>query len=103
MSRSRRMVDCFENTTARSDASDQRLWHKRWRSRERDQLASLAADSDPLPVHQQIVSSTLGMAKDGKHWFGPRRQRDVSVRRWPSFERYAGTKKTCRSNLWDVA
>ena len=78
MSRSRRKTPIFGHTTARSEADDKRLWHQRWRSRERDQLASLGPDGDPLPVHRQAVSSTWDMAKDGKHWFGLRRQRETA-------------------------
>ncbi len=80
MSRSRRKVAIFGHTTARSEADDKRLWHKRWRSRERDQLASLGPESDPLPVQRQAVSSTWYMAKDGKRWFDPRRQREMAER-----------------------
>lgn len=80
MSRSRRKTPIFGHTSARSEANDKRLWHKRWRSRVRDQLASLGPDSDPLPVHRQAVSSTWDMAKDGKHWFAPSRQREVAER-----------------------
>lgn len=80
MSRSRRKTPIFGHTTARSEADDKRLWHKRWRSRERDQLAALDSDGDPLPVHRQTVSSTWDMAKDGKHWFDPRCQREVAER-----------------------
>lgn len=63
MSRSRRKVPIFGHTTARSEADDKRLWHKRWRSRERDQLASLSPESDPLPVQRQAVSSTWDMCQ----------------------------------------
>ena len=80
VSRSRRKTPIFGHTTARSEADDKRLWHKRWRSRERDQLASLGPDGDPLPVHRQAVSSTWDMAKDGKHWFDPRRQQKLAER-----------------------
>lgn len=80
MSRSLRKTPIFGHTTAKSEAADKRQWHKRWRARERDQLASLNPDSDPLPVHHQTVSSTWDMAKDGKYWFDPRRQREVAKR-----------------------
>ena len=80
MSRSRRKTPIFGHTTARSEADDKRLWHKRWRSRVRDQLATLGPDGDPLPVHRQAVSSTWDMSKGGKHWFDPRRQREVADR-----------------------
>ena len=80
MSRSRRKTPIFGYTTARSEAEDKRLWHKRWRSSERDQLASLGPDGDPLPVPRQAVSSTWEMAKDGNHWFDPRRQSELAER-----------------------
>lgn len=80
MSRSLRKTPIFGHTTARSEADDKRLWHKRWRSRERDQLASFGPEGDPLPVYRQVMSSTWDMAKDGKHWFDPRRQRETAER-----------------------
>lgn len=76
MSRSRRRTPIFGHTTARSEAHDKRLWHKRWRARERERLAVLTADVDHLPTPRNAVSSTWDMAKDGKWWFGPRRQRE---------------------------
>lgn len=80
MSRSRRMTPIFGNTTARSEAVDKRHWHKRWRSHQRDQLACLDLEADLLPVHRQAVSSTWDMAKDGKQWFAPYRQREAAKR-----------------------
>lgn len=79
MSRSRRKTPIFGHTTARSEANDKRLWHKRWRSRQRDQLV-VGAEDDPLPVPRNVVSNTWNMAKDGKSWFDPRRQQAVAQR-----------------------
>ncbi|MDF1485366.1 hypothetical protein PY257_09270 [Ramlibacter sp. H39-3-26] len=67
-------------TPPRTEGGDKRLWHKRWRLRERDQFASLGPGDDPLPVHRQDVSSTWDMAKDGKHWFDLRRQQALAER-----------------------
>lgn len=78
MSRSRRKTPMFSHTTARSETDDKRIWHKRWRSRERDQLAGVRPDDNPLPVHRHTISSTWNMAKDGKHWFAPRRQQALA-------------------------
>jgi len=78
MSRSLRKTPIFGHTTARSEAEDKRLWHKRWRASERDQLAKIGADTDHVTVHLNAVSSTWDMAKDGKAWFGPSRQREIS-------------------------
>lgn len=80
MSRSRRVTPIIGNTTARSEADDKRQWHKRWRSHQRDQLASFDPDIDLLPVHRQAVSSNWDMAKDGKRWFAPYRQREAAKR-----------------------
>lgn len=75
MSRSQRKTPIFGHTTACSEAYDKRQWHKRWRLRQRHQLATLDQEDDPLPVHRRAVSSTWKMAKDGKGWFGPERQK----------------------------
>lgn len=80
MSRSRRKTPIFGHTTARSEVHDKRLWHKRWRSRERDQLATVGPDGEIMPIHRHTVSSTWDMAKDGKSWFGPRRQQLAAER-----------------------
>jgi hypothetical protein len=63
---------------ARSEADDKRLWHKRWRASERGQLAKVGADTGHVTVHRNAVSSTWDMAKDGKYWFDPSRQREIS-------------------------
>jgi hypothetical protein len=43
MSRSLRETPIFGHTTAHSEADDKRLWHKRWRASERNQLATIGA------------------------------------------------------------
>lgn len=80
MSRSIRKTPIFGITMARSEANDKRLWHKRWRARERTQLATVGADTDHVTVHRNAVSSTWHMAKDGKVWFSLRRQTAVAGR-----------------------
>ena len=71
MSRSIRKTPIFGHTTARSEADDKRLWHKRWRKNERDQLAKVGVDTDHVTVHRNAASSTWGMAKvrkSAQHW-----------------------------------
>ena len=80
MSRSRRKTPIFGHTTARSEADDKRLWHKRWRASQRDQLATATPESEIVSVHRHAVSSTWDMAKDGKSWFDPRRQQVMAER-----------------------
>jgi hypothetical protein len=87
MSRSLRKTPFFGMTHAASEAADKRAWHQRWRSRQRDQLARVGADDDPLPVSYREVSSTWCMAKDGKRWFGPRQQAEVA--QWLAQQRCA--------------
>lgn len=79
MSRSRRKTPIFGIASARSETDDKREWHKRWRSRQRDQINSLGPDDDPLPVQRYAVSSTWLMSKDGKSWFAPQRQREMAI------------------------
>jgi hypothetical protein len=78
MSRSLRKKPIFGHTTARSEAEDKRLWHKRWRASERDQLATVGADTDHVTIHRNGVSSTWDMAKDGTAWLDPSRYTQVS-------------------------
>ncbi len=40
MSRSRRKTPIVGHATCRSEREDKKLWHQRWRSRERSALAS---------------------------------------------------------------
>jgi hypothetical protein len=80
MSRSYRKTPIFGHTTARSEAGDKRLWHKRWRARQRDQLTAVGPESEVLPIDRHAVSSAWDMAKDGKSWFDPRRQQVVAER-----------------------
>lgn len=79
MSRSRRKTPIFGHTSARSEAHDKRLWHKRWRSRERDRLTVIGSDAEHQTIHQHEVSDTWSMAKDGKGWIGPSRQHEIAV------------------------
>ena len=57
MSRSLRKTPIFGHTTARSEADDKRLWHKRWRASERDQLAKIGADTDHVPAGNAATES----------------------------------------------
>jgi len=67
MSRSRRKTPIFGHTTCRSARADKRLWHQRWRARERTALANLSPDalSACMPLLENQVSSVWSMDKDG--------------------------------------
>ena len=74
ISRSRRKTPIIGHTMAASEAKDKRLWHKRWSSRQRDELARTGQETDILPIHHKEVSDTWNMDKDGKYWFSPHQQ-----------------------------
>ncbi|MDR2213995.1 MAG: hypothetical protein LBE21_10280 [Pseudomonadales bacterium] len=99
MSRSRRKTPIFGHTTARSEAADKRLWHKRWRSHQRDQLAAARPDDDIAPIPRHAVSSTWVMAKDGKSWFGPHRQQVIAERFASGRSKQESERKALRARL----
>ena len=69
MSRSRRKTPIFGHTTARSEVHDKRLWHKRWRSRERDQLATVGPDGEIMPIHGTWPrTASHGLAHAVSNW-----------------------------------
>lgn len=67
MSRSRRKTPKFGHTTCHSERQDKKLWHHRWRTRERTALASASPEalSAHLPLLENQVSSVWSMGKDG--------------------------------------
>ncbi|HBI22204.1 MAG TPA: hypothetical protein DDY37_06445 [Legionella sp.] len=76
MSRSRRKNPIFGITTCRSEQQDKKIWHQRWRSRERTALTS-ATPSDLeayLPVLEKQVSNVWSMGKDGRQYWSIKRQ-----------------------------
>lgn len=76
MSRSRRKTPILGHTTCRSESVDKKIWHQRWRSRERTALASASLDSlsDHLPLLENQVSSVWSMGKDGRSYWPLKRQ-----------------------------
>lgn len=69
MSRSRRRTPICGITTARSEKSDKRIWHRRARARIHVMLFRAAPDDIPhLDIRE--VSNPWSMAKDGRQWFG---------------------------------
>jgi hypothetical protein len=70
MSRSYRKTPILGICGGGSEARDKKIWHSRWRSRERQQLAVLADAEAHLGVLRNEVSSTWDMTKDGKYWWG---------------------------------
>jgi hypothetical protein len=80
VSRSTRKTPIFGISNAASEALDKRIWHKRLRSQERDQLSKVGPDTDHVSIHQNAVSNIASMAKDGRQWFGLNRQAVMAVK-----------------------
>ncbi len=74
MSRSRRKTPVYGYSSARSEAADKRLWHRRWRAHERGRLGALPEDFEHLTTQRREVSNVWAMAKDGRQWFGWKQQ-----------------------------
>lgn len=70
MSRSRRRTPICGLTTARSEADDKRIWHKRARARIRMLIHRAGADDTPV-LDQREVSNPWSMAKDGRQRLEP--------------------------------
>jgi hypothetical protein len=66
MSRSRKKTKIHGFAVCDSEAQDKRIWHKRMRARERDRLIT---DPESEPTHEDEVSSTWSMGKDGKTYW----------------------------------
>lgn len=71
MSRSRRHTPICGNACATSDRIWKRLWHRGYRHRVRQQLRM---QQDPSLIREYPLANVYHSNKDGKHWFGARRQ-----------------------------
>lgn len=71
MSRSHRKTPIFGITTCRSERQDKKLWHQRWRARERNALASASTEAldSRLPWSENQVSNVWSMGKDGHSYW----------------------------------
>lgn len=67
MSRSNRKTPIFGNTICHSERQDKKLWHHRWRTRERTMLASASPEIliSHLSLLKNQVSNVWSMGKDG--------------------------------------
>jgi hypothetical protein len=59
----------------------------------------IRADTDHVTVHRNAVSSTWDMAKDGKAWFDPIRQREISERIAARRARLLSERKSLQARL----
>ena len=64
MSRSRRKTPILGHTPCRSEREDKKLWHQRWRTRERVALASASPDASLAQWLQTDDTSTAESAHD---------------------------------------
>lgn len=82
MSRSRRKIPIVGLTNCRSESQDKKIWHQRWRARERTALSSAASEhlSEYLPILENQVSSVWTMGKDG-HSYWPVDRQDATADR----------------------
>lgn len=76
MSRSHRKTPIVGHTSSPSEREDKKIWHQRWRSREKAVLAS--ASSKALDTHMTLkeseVSNVWAMSKDGRSYWPISRQ-----------------------------
>lgn len=76
MSRSRRKTPIFGIAICASERADKKIWHHRFRTRERQTLTSMAPQQweAHLGVQEREVSNVWAMGKDGRGYFSPVRQ-----------------------------
>ena len=76
MSRSRRKTPIVGHTTCGSEREDKKLWHQRWRTRERTALTSASPEalSAHLPLLENQASSVWSMGKDGRSYWPVKRR-----------------------------
>jgi hypothetical protein len=67
--RSRKKTPVCGITTCRSEKDDKRIWHRRFRAKERDNLLAhsrAGVDADYITTHFREVSNPWNMGKDGR-------------------------------------
>lgn len=74
MSRSYKKTPIAGQTTAESEKSDKKIWHRRFRHKTKDILRSMHNDADMMndtvmPVEDEF-SNIWSMSKDGKVYLG---------------------------------
>jgi hypothetical protein len=71
LSRSRRKTPITGYNTCRSERQDKKIWHRRWRTRERLALACMAPEGwdSHLSSLENEVSNVWSMGKDGHHYW----------------------------------
>jgi hypothetical protein len=82
VSRSRRMTPIAGHTNCPSERPDKKLWHQRWRTRERTALANQSPEElgAHLPLLENQVSNVWSMGKDGRSYWAVARQAVMAKR-----------------------
>ncbi len=82
VSRSRRKIPITGHTTCRSERQDKKVWHQRWRTRERTALSSMRPEEwdSHLGLFEHEVSNVWSMGKDGRSYWPVARQVAVAER-----------------------
>lgn len=72
MSRSRRKKPIIGHTTCHSERQDKKIWHQRWRTRERAMLAGMSPENwdSYLGSLENEIGNVWSMGKDG-HYYWP--------------------------------
>jgi hypothetical protein len=68
MTHSFRHTPIVGNTKADSEAADKRIWHQRFRTRAKQELATCVDFEAYVGVDLREVSDPWTMAKDGRQW-----------------------------------
>jgi hypothetical protein len=68
MSRSRRKTPIFGHANSPSEKEDKKIWHGRWRARERSASTNAAPETYET-IFEKQVSNVWTMAKDGRSYW----------------------------------
>lgn len=80
MSRSRRKTPIFGIGSLKSERQDKHIWHSRMRARIRTGIGSTVGLEGYAAPTENEVGQVWTMAKDGKHYFRPKRQIEIATK-----------------------
>ena len=81
MSRSRRKTPIVGHTNSPSEREDKKIWHQRWRSREKAVLGSTSPEAldSHITLKESEVSNVWAMSKDGRSYWPISRQSEMAA------------------------
>lgn len=80
MTRSLRKTPVFGNTYAKSEKIGKKIWHGRFRAKERTALASTKDLAEHMPTTVRDASNVWSLEKDGR-WYGRPARLDAITKR----------------------